>query len=471
MTDLELYITAADYENFRGGDWPTYDDFIKGERSSDPAIYQEIEEFIGLMLKEGIKFPIKTKTACQSKWTWSTIFLNSLSTASCHRVQPSAMTLEEMKDFHNIPDKIEQRKIMLRGEWPGQGCEYCRDIEQAGGWSDRQHNLEIRGLAPPELEHDRTATKITPRLVEIFAQNTCNLACTYCFPELSSRIETENKKFGRFEKGGVTIKPADIPQPTAQYFEVFIEWLEKNIRHLKRLHLLGGETFLQHELMQRVLAVIEKNPNPQLTLCVFSNLNASEKYWQMYINRIHDLCGSQHIGRMELTASIDCWGAEAEYARFGLDLAKFEERLAWASDQDPNWLHLNVNQTITCLTMKTMPELIQKIAHYGQQRPIGHYFQFVTGPAMYQHPKNYAYDFWAETFDRIFDSMPSDTDHQKEVWSRMQGLQKYLQTFVDYNWEEIDKLKIFLDELDRRRKTNWKAIFPYLDISSQKEAK
>jgi hypothetical protein len=44
-------------------------------------------------------------------------------------------------------------------------------------------------------------------------------------------------------------------------------------------------------------------------------------------------------------------------------------------------------------------------------------------------------------------------------------------TFDDYNWEEIDKLKIFLDELDRRRKTNWRAIFPYLDISLHKEAK
>ena len=26
---------------------------------------------------------------------------------------------------------------MMQGKWPGQGCEYCRDIEAAGGISDR----------------------------------------------------------------------------------------------------------------------------------------------------------------------------------------------------------------------------------------------------------------------------------------------------------------------------------------------
>jgi hypothetical protein len=36
----------------------------------------------------------------------------------------------------------------------------------------------------------------------------------------------------------------------------------------------------------------------------------------------------------------------------------------------------------------------------------------------------------------------------------------------DYeNLEDIKKLHVFLDELDRRRGTNWRNIFSYLDIS------
>ena len=31
------------------------------------------------------EFPIKTKTACQYKWTWSTVFLSTGTSSSCHR--------------------------------------------------------------------------------------------------------------------------------------------------------------------------------------------------------------------------------------------------------------------------------------------------------------------------------------------------------------------------------------------------
>jgi hypothetical protein len=84
---------------------------------------------------------------------------------------------------------------------------------------------------------------------------------------------------------------------------------------------------------------------------------------------------------------------------------------------------------------------------------------------MFQHPKTYAYSMWAETFDEIYQAMPVRTIEQQEAVPRMQGLQKYLQTFTQHNWEDIEKMHVFLDELDRRRSTNWRKLFPYLDIS------
>ena len=115
--------------------------------------------------------------------------------------------------------------------------------------------------------------------------------------------------------------------------------------------------------------------------------------------------------------------------------------------------------------MRTMPDLIKKIDYYSQHKHIGHYFQFYTGGYIFQHPKTFAYSHWSDTFDQIFDAMPTRTIEQKEAIPRMQGLQRYLQTFNEHNWEEIAKLHIYLDELDRRRSTNWRNIFPYLDIS------
>ena len=70
---------------------------------------------------------------CMYKWTWSTIRLMEGSTNSCHRVKSDKLTPENYENFHNTPTKLLHRKTMQKGQWPGDGCEYCRDIELAGG--------------------------------------------------------------------------------------------------------------------------------------------------------------------------------------------------------------------------------------------------------------------------------------------------------------------------------------------------
>ena len=97
--NLHLYITEEDYEEMAGPDWPLYTDFLQGARGKSQEIQQELEEYIAQHRKQGIKFPIKTATACQSKWTWSTIYLNQLATASCHRVNPIPFELENFDNF------------------------------------------------------------------------------------------------------------------------------------------------------------------------------------------------------------------------------------------------------------------------------------------------------------------------------------------------------------------------------------
>jgi organic radical activating enzyme len=465
MKNLKLFVNYEDYTTFAGPSWPSYDEYINGVKVGNFEIQQEIDNFTNLMLGEGKKFPIRTKTSCQSKWAWSTIYLNQLSTASCHRVNPVSFSLEEFDDFHNIPKKLNDRKLMLEGKWPTGGCEYCQQIEDSGGWSDRQHNLEIRNLVPPELEYNSTEIRVTPTIVEIFAQNTCNLACTYCNGNLSSKIETENKKFGEFKQDGVIIPVINTKTSAPdEYFQKFLHWLNKNITSLRRLHLLGGETFLQHNLLTEVIKIIQANPNPNLELCIFSNLNVPDKVWDLYINQFKDLQKQKYIKVFDLTASIDCWGKEQEYARSGLNLEKFEERFAWASEQD-DWLRLNVNQTVTVLTVKTMPGLIEKVDYYSKHKHIGHYFQYYTGPHMFQHPKVYSYELWHNDFDNIFKSMPTRTVAQLEAIQRMQGMHSLLTQYNFNNLDEIKKLHIYLDELDRRRNTNWRELFGYLNIS------
>jgi hypothetical protein len=406
-------------------------------------------------------FPIKTATACNSKWAWSTIWLNKGQTSSCHRVDSVPLDPNNFANFHNLPKKIADRELMLKGEWPTGGCEYCQKIEVAGGHSDRQHNNNIGGYVPIELATDPTATHVTPRIVEIFAQNTCNFSCVYCAEDLSSQIQNENKKFG-YANGVPRINVID-KQQNNNYFSQFLDWLDNNIQGLMRLHLLGGETYLQHELMERVFDIIERKPNPNLQLNIFSNFNAPKKLWYDYNKKIKDYCLAGNLGRFDLTCSIDCWGPQAEYVRHGLDLTVLEEYLAWAAEQSEDWLYLNINQTVSSMTIKTMPELIEKINKYNQHRHIGHYFMFVDGDR-YQHPDIFDYNLWANDFDRIFATMRDVTIEDKEAITRMTGLQRRLQNTCKQDLNYIKQLHNYLDELDRRRGTDWRFLFPYLIV-------
>lgn len=470
---LKFYVSRKDYSVMSGPDWPTYENYLSGANSILPEVDAEIKNWTTGLVKDGMNFPIDTKTACVYKWSWSTIYLNMLSTASCHRAGTMKFTIDEFDNFHNLPKKQQDRRDMLAGEWPDGGCYYCQSIEEAGGESDRTLSLGTRGLTPLELVTNPSAVSVSPRIIEIFAQNTCNLACVYCNDTLSSRIEIENKKHGEFDSNGVKIPISDTSDANSdQYFDRFIEWLEKNINTLQRLHLLGGETFIQHKLMTRVLDIIERNPNPDLELCTFSNFNVPSKPWYSYIERIKGLQRSGNIRIFDLTASIDCWGPEQQYVRNGLDLDKFEKYFAWAVDQDESWLRLNVNQTITSMTIRTMPELIKKIVHYSQKRKIGHYFQFL-GPSLNlpghdsmqcQHPRQFAYRHWHDDFERIFSVMPDQTEEHLEARERMTGIQRMLQQQTEHNYTGISQLHTYLDELDRRRGTDWRSLFPYLDI-------
>jgi hypothetical protein len=407
------------------------------------------------------KFPIKTATACNSKWAWSTIWLNRGQTSSCHRVNSVPLDPDNFANFHNLPKKIADRELMLKGEWPTGGCEYCRKIEAAGGHSDRQHNNNIGGYVPKELKDNPTATHVTPRIVEIFAQNTCNLQCIYCAEDLSSKIRTENEKFGH--NNGVHRISVVNKDQNVDYFEKFLLWLEENIQDLARLHLLGGETFIQHDLMEKVFDIIERKPNPNLQFNIFSNFNAPKKYWYDYTSRIKDYCLAGNISRFDLTCSIDCWGPEAEYVRSGLDLSMLEEYFAWASEQSEDWLYLNVNQTVSSMTIKTMPTLIEKIKQYSKHRHIGHYFMFVDG-YKFQHPDIFDYSMWADDFEHILKIMPTDNIDQQEAIPRMIGLQRRLQNTCRQDPVQIAKLHTYLDELDHRRSTDWRSLFPYLIV-------
>ena len=403
-------------------------------------------------------FPIKTDTACQLKWTWSTIHLYTGETSSCHRVNTSKLNETNFAQFHNTDKKIADRKLMLDGKWPTGGCEYCKNIETAGGKSDRQFQLEIPNLVPPELDADLAAVSVTPRIVEVYLDNVCNMSCIYCEDKFSSKIYQENIKHGNYAHNNLEIKNISTKQDNFDQLSAeFWKWMHSNYQTLRRFHVLGGEPFYQSQF-ETCLEFLESHNNPNLEFNVISNLKISRTRLEQFIHRIKNLLKRRKIARFDLTCSIDCWGDEQEYIRHGIDMEQWQQNFEYVSAQ--KWITLNINQTITVLGMKTIPSLLQYVNSCRADREIGHYFMACVNRP-YLNPAIMGAGYFDKEFEEILKSMPEQSWQQKQVRSLMQGMQAHLNS-GQRNDKEIENLFYFLNEIDRRRGLDWKQTFPWL---------
>lgn len=403
-------------------------------------------------------FPIKTDTACQLKWTWSTLHLYTGETNSCHRVNETKIDTDNFGKFHNTDKKIADRKLMLDGQWPTGGCEYCRNIEQAGGKSDRQFQLEIPNLVPPELEVDVHAVDVTPRIVEVYLDNVCNMSCIYCEDKFSSRIQQENSRYGAFKHNTLEIKNTSDRVADFELLSLkFWRWMEENYAPLRRLHVLGGEPFFQSQF-ETCMSFLEEHSNPDLEFNVVSNLKVPRAKLESFLERIKVLLKQRRIKRFDLTCSIDCWGSEQEYIRYGIDMKEWTNNFEYLVSQ--RWITLNINQTITGLGMKSMLDLVRFINQQRESREIGHYFMSCNNrPHLY--PGIFGAGFFDQDLDLVLNEMPDTTWQQKHARSLMLGLKTEFNTH-QRNPEQIGNLFHFLNEMDRRRGLDWRTTFPWL---------
>ena len=451
------------YNSIRDPSWPD----CNNEKDFDllpDAIKKECQEVHGYTPGEYAKqsafshrvFPINTATACQLKWNWSTIFLTDETTASCHRTNHHKFDLN-LFDFHNTPSKVNDRLQMLDGKWPESGCEYCQQIEASGGQSDRITNLDMPGIhAPHELEINPTATHVTPRILEVYFDNTCNLKCVYCGPQFSSLWEAENKKHGTFQSNGLTLLSTFKKSPNIEENKKKIfEWLKDKGKYLTNFNILGGDALYQQEFDQ-CLDLFQEYPAPDLDLQIFTNLNTTPTKLKQVIEQTRRLIDSGCIRNFTVTASLDCWGKPQEYARFPLDLIKWEQNFLMLLEQP--WIKLIIGSTITPVTVHTLDQLIERINNWNKHRPVYHYFNSVNSPS-YMFIDIFG-SLFIDDFNRCLDIVGSDPE-RANVKKYLEGIAKQSAS-KGVNRSEVIKLQTFLNEMDRRRGTNWQQTFPWL---------
>jgi hypothetical protein len=140
-----------------------------------------------------------------------------------------------------------------------------------------------------------------------------------------------------------------------------------------------------------------------------------------------------------------------------LDLAQWEQNFNYLLTE--HFVNLIVSSTVTPLTIKTLPDLLEKINKWNQIRPVYHYQNSVNSPSYFMI--DIFGDIFVDDFNRALALKPESTVEQQQSKQYLQGI-AYQSASKPADAIEIQKLWTYLNEMDRRRNTNWQQVFPWL---------
>lgn len=401
-------------------------------------------------------FPIQTATSCRLKWGWSSIWLNTGTTGSCCIASIGPIG-DDFDNFHNTEKKIESRKLMLQGHWPKDGCETCERIEDSGGLSDRQFQNSIPDIYPHELDSDPEAVTVDPAVVEIYFSNTCNLKCVYCNASFSSAIQAEDIKFG-----SSLIPENNFLRSDNQYPDLvpkFWRWFETNGKKLQRLQVLGGEPFLQKDVKE-LNEHFKTHAYPDLEYNIVTNLSIDPLLIEKQIESLSACSAKRKIKRVDIQASIDCWGPGQEYVRSGLNIDLFDTNMKnMLAHKD---IRVGLLSTVTSLSINTMHLLMDKWKEWNQIRTVFWYMHLVGPSDSIFSPLIFRYELFEQQMKSLVNSLPDVTWDDKMTKDTLLGIMSCMEKECTNNIKKQQDLYAFLEANDKRRNSNWRETFPWL---------
>ncbi len=310
---------------------------------------------------------------CLAKFKQVTMHLGTGLVHACHHPTAHKIPLDEIESdpaaLFNTSVLKKAREEMMAGKRPAE-CDYCWRIEDTHGTSDRTYK-SIEHWARPyhdEVVNSAPTDTFFPSYLEVDFSNVCNLSCVYCGPEFSSKwVETLKQKgpvkllehtskvqwfHGWQDLDSVAYKNREHNP----YVDAFWKWFPIAYSHLRVFRITGGEPLLSKETFKSLQWFID-NPNPELELCINSNLCVPEKLWQQFLELATKLVETKSINRLTLFTSIDGFGAQAEYMRPGFDFKMFVARVREVLDIGK--IRVTFMCTFNILSLTTFVDLLQ----------------------------------------------------------------------------------------------------------------
>jgi len=310
---------------------------------------------------------------CLAKWKQVSLHLPTGLNNSCYHPPLHKIPAEQLANnpavLHNTPYKKEQRKIMLRQERPTE-CSYCWNMEDNGKLSDR-HYRSGEPWAAKDFDTIVNSTgdeDVIPSYVEVNFNHACNLKCSYCSPQFSSSWQQEVDQLGAYPTSTQHNSPdyfsgSRRPIPVREhnpYVEAFWQWWPDLYPELRHFRMTGGEPMLDKNTY-RVFDYVLANPKSDLHLNVTSNFSVDEKSWQKYKGYVQRLCEGEQIEHFMQYVSVDTFGTQAEYVRYGLDFNLLWDRVNQFLTEIPGRNSITFIVTMNNLSVTGLGQLLSGI--------------------------------------------------------------------------------------------------------------
>lgn len=434
---------------------------------------------------------VTSDTTCLAKWLQSSVYLMNGFTHSCHHPSTHKIDANLLKDkpsaIHNTKEKLEFREQMLRGEQPSD-CTYCWNIENMGNdyISDRTYKSTDVEWAYNNLDKvvaSGVGEDINPSYLEVAFNNTCNMKCMYCTPDISSKWMEEVKQHGQypthFGVGNIDWleQIGKMPIPNREhnpYQEAFWEWWDELYQELAVFRITGGEPLLSKHTW-RILEDIRLNPRKELVLAINTNMCVDDDLIDKLIYYYNEI--SPNIKEFQVYTSVEAKGKQAEYIRFGMDYDQFIRNCKkfLLSTGDTSRLHYMI--TFNALSVTTFKGFLNDLwkmrVEFNPDDALNRLpmmISYLRWPR-FQDVRILPIDIKEKYFKEIYDFVMAHTRNSSpdlagrfylEEINQIERLHGYMKGDVDDPVLERNDFKMFFNEYDNRKGTNFTETFPEL---------
>jgi len=418
---------------------------------------------------------------CLAKWHQVTLHLENGHNHSCHHPATHQTQLDELENpgsLHNSRHKKYQRREMLEKRKPTE-CRYCWNIEDTVNSEDMFSDRVLKSAGYPmaELEDLVSAgwrANPYPTDMEVSFSTTCNFKCSYCSADVSSSWMKELKEYGSYptefplitleqiSRGGKMPIPDKDPNP---YIDAFWQWWPDSYPHLKKIRITGGEPLLSPHTF-KVFDWIIANPRPDLELAVNSNMCVPPVLIQRFTEKIQTMLEAKAIKSFVLYTSCEAHGAQAEYIRNGMDYDEWLDNCRLFLTQVPS-ARIGLMSTYNAMSVVSYVNFLIDMVKLKKA-----FDNRITIDTVYMaNPKLMSIDILPKDFLIYIQQQLKYVKilYQKKLFNdwELHKIQRTLEYFESRLADPMDKLdmfrrdfKVFVDEHDRRRGTNFLETFP-----------